>query len=119
MNCPKCGNPLRMSKKSPGYALCDTCRKKFRLPDSAPKQEKNEDEEEHYPKYANIPPKHVREKREREMRRAYDELLAIGEEERRSRFSFSGRKNRFSPFSNPSRRVIIFLLLCQRMHSLT
>ena len=49
MNCPKCGNPLRMSKKSPGYALCDTCRKKFRLPDSAPKQEKNEDEEEQYP----------------------------------------------------------------------
>ena len=57
MNCPKCGNPLRMSKKSPGYALCDTCRKKFRLPDSAPKQGKNEEEEEHYPKYANIPPK--------------------------------------------------------------
>ena len=81
MNCPKCGNPLRMSKKSPGYALCDTCRKKFRLPDSA-----------HYPKYANIPPKHVREKREREMRRAYDELLAIGEEERRSRFSFFRKK---------------------------
>ena len=92
MNCPKCGNPLRMSKKSPGYALCDTCRKKFRLPDSAPKQEKNEEEEEHYPKYAHIPPKHVREKREREMRRAYDELLAIGEEERRSRFSFFRKK---------------------------
>lgn len=90
MNCPKCGNPLRMSKKSPGYALCDACRKKFRLPERASAQEK--EEEEHYPKYANIPPKHVRQKREREMRRAYDELLSIGAEESRPRFSFFRRK---------------------------
>ncbi len=31
MNCPKCGRPLRHSKKSPGYGLCDHCKKKFRL----------------------------------------------------------------------------------------
>ncbi len=34
-------------------------------------------------RYANIPPKEVREKQEQEMRKAYDELLAIGEEERK------------------------------------
>ncbi len=78
--CPICKNSLRISKKDPQYALCDVCRKKFKLSEkSAPRAEK---EEEHYPKYANIPPKDVREKREREMRKAYDELLAIGREER-------------------------------------
>lgn len=81
MNCPKCGNELRISKKDPSFGLCDNCRKKFRLPEGSVHQE----EEEHYPKYANIPPKKVREKREREMRRAYDELLAIGEEERKKK----------------------------------
>ena len=81
MNCPKCGNELRISKKDPSFGLCDNCRKKFRLPEEPVHQE----EEEHYPKYANIPPKMVREKREREMRRAYDELLAIGEEERKKK----------------------------------
>lgn len=36
MKCPKCKGPLRISKKDPSYALCDTCRKKFRISD-APK----------------------------------------------------------------------------------
>ena len=113
MNCPKCGNPLRMSKKSPGYALCDTCRKKFRLPDSAPKQEKNEDEEEHYPKSVSYT--HLTLPTTRRTTNSWQSVRKNGGHA----FLFSGRKNRFSPFSNPSRRVIIFLLLCQRMHSLT
>lgn len=99
MKCPKCGEELRMSQKQPGYALCDQCRKKFRIPETAKAKtvpstkpvKAAKEEEEHYPKYANIPPKAVREKRENEMRRAYDELLAIGEEERKPRFSFFRR----------------------------
>ena len=79
MKCPLCDNPLRISKKDSRYGLCDNCRVKFRLPNSIVNPH---DEEEHYPKYANIPPREVREKREREMRQAYDELLAIGKEQR-------------------------------------
>ena len=60
-------------------------------PASAPAPE---EEEEHYPKYANIPPKPVREKREREMRKAYDELLAIGREERKERRGLFGRRKK-------------------------
>ncbi len=98
MNCPKCGNELRISKKDPSYGLCDECRKKFKLPEAAPEKKavskkpskpRQEEREEHYPKYANIPPEKVRKKRETEMRKAYDELLAIGEEER------SKKKKRF------------------------
>lgn len=29
MKCPKCGSPVRPSKKHPGYYLCDTCRKRY------------------------------------------------------------------------------------------
>ena len=29
MKCPKCGHELRESKKTPGYFLCDSCKKKF------------------------------------------------------------------------------------------
>ena len=92
MNCPKCGNELRISKKDPRYGLCDEYRKKFKLPETAkeavPKKRtepKRTEREEHFPKYANIPPAKVRKKREDEMRKAYDELLAIGEEERRKK----------------------------------
>ncbi len=94
MNCPKCGNELRISKKDPSYGLCDECRKKFKLPENetvkkAPLKKKSrpvqEEREEHYPRYANIPPEKVRKKRETEMRKAYDELLAIGEEERKQK----------------------------------
>ena len=92
MNCPICDNELRLSKKDPRYGLCDHCRKKFRLPEEkAVSKAEDTDTDVHYPKYANIPPKHVREKREEEMKKAYDELLAIGEEERKKRFSFFKR----------------------------
>lgn len=92
MNCPICKNELRISKKDSRYGLCDHCRKKFRLPEEkTPSRKKDEDTNEHYPKYANIPPKAVRDKREQEMKRAYDELLSIGEEEHKKRFSFFRR----------------------------
>lgn len=45
----------------------------------------DEDDGEFHLRYANLPPKAVREKQEREMRKAYDELLSIGEEERSSK----------------------------------
>lgn len=91
MNCPRCGKELRISKKDPRYALCDHCRKKYLLPEARKAQAAQEEEEEHYPKYANIPPKSVREKRENEMRKAYDELLAIGREEREGKKGLFGR----------------------------
>lgn len=90
MKCPRCGNELRISRKDPSYGLCDTCRKKFRLPEASVKSREESETEEHYPKYANIPPKHVREKREQEMRRAYDELLSIGAEERKKKRGLFG-----------------------------
>ena len=93
MNCPRCGNELRISRKDPRFGLCDTCRKKYRLPEQKAPQVR-EEEEEHYPKYANIPPKSVREKRETEMRRAYDELLAIGMEEREGKRGLFGRRKK-------------------------
>ena len=98
MNCPRCGNELRISRKDPRFGLCDTCRKKYRLPEQKAPQAQKE-EEEHYPKYANIPPKAVREKRETEMRRAYDELLAIGKEEREREASLAAEKNPNKIFS--------------------
>lgn len=53
---------------------------------SAPAASSSEEEDgEYHFRYANLPPKEVRAKQEREMRRAYDELLSIGEEERSSK----------------------------------
>ncbi|BDF05174.1 zf-TFIIB domain-containing protein [[Clostridium] hylemonae] len=80
MKCPKCGQPLKPSQKDPDYMLCFNCRKKFRV--SGAKQQKEEEEEQ---RYANIPPKKVRDKREKEMRRAYDELLSVDDERPRKR----------------------------------
>ena len=84
MKCPICGQQLRPGKKDPNYLLCYDCKKKFKNPAvkekeakaaKTVKKEKSEDEQ----KYSNIPPKPVREKRETEMRKAYDEMLAAGE----------------------------------------
>lgn len=74
MKCPKCGQPLKPSQKDPDYMLCFNCRKKFRV--SGDSQKRKEDDQ----KYSNIPPKKVRDKREKEMRRAYDELLSVEDE---------------------------------------
>ena len=84
MKCPICGQELQPSKKDPNYYLCYECKKKFKVPQSsqkaapkaAPKKKKQVEEEEEQ-RYANIPPKHVRKKRETEMRKAYDEMLAV------------------------------------------
>ena len=80
MKCPICGQELRPGKKDPNYLLCYNCKKKFKAP--AAKVQKEETEE---PKYSNIPPKHVREKREKEMRQAYDEMLAADDTKKRKK----------------------------------
>lgn len=80
MKCPKCGQELRPSKKDPDYMLCYDCKKKFK---TAGKR-KNSKEEENQ-KYSNIPPRKVRDKREKEMRRAYDEMLSVEEERPRKK----------------------------------
>lgn len=80
MKCPVCGETLRPGKKDPNYLLCYTCKKKYKVP-----QKKMEAQKEKDQKYSNIPPKAVRDKREREMKKAYDDLLSIEEEKLRSR----------------------------------
>ena len=109
MKCPTCGGPLKPSKKDPDYLLCYTCKKKFKVPqhqsgepagkteqtsarkeavkkdnvkkDSARKETaKRERSEKEQQKYSNIPPKEVRDKREHEMRKAYDEMLSVEDE---------------------------------------
>lgn len=77
MKCPICGETLRPGKKDPNYLLCYTCRKKYKAPGR-----KMGDKEEQ--KYSNIPPKSVREKREKEMKKAYDDML-LAEENNRKR----------------------------------
>ena len=108
MKCPTCGGPLKPSKKDPDYLLCYTCKKKFKVPqhqaeDVAPKTERMSAKKEagrrdsakkdsarkenvkkersvREQKYSNIPPKEVRDKREREMKKAYDDMLSVEEE---------------------------------------
>lgn len=95
MKCPICGDTLTPSKKNPDYMLCHSCRKKFRIPEkhttapaktapvrTEPAVSDEDDDVEFHFRYANLPPKEVREKQEREMRKAYDELLSIGKEEK-------------------------------------
>ena len=78
MKCPICGQELRPGKKDPNYLLCYNCKKKFKVP-QAKKPESAES------KYSNIPPKNVRDKREKEMRKAYDEMLAVEDERGRKK----------------------------------
>lgn len=85
---------IKTRKKDPNYLLCYNCKKKFKIPQSAHKvQKRAEKPEPEEQKYSNIPPKEVREKREQEMRDAYDELLAVGD----------GRKKK-KPTPKPQRR---------------
>ena len=78
MKCPICGQELTPGKKDPNYLLCYNCKKKFKVPQKKT-AEKEDDEEQEEQKYSNIPPKNVRKKREAEMRKAYDEMLAVGD----------------------------------------
>ncbi len=102
MKCPKCNSELRESKKTPGYYLCDSCKKKFsqetlarfKYAKSSAKNTESSDEQE-IPEtleqpiadkepggtvYSNIPPEHIRQKREKEMRENYEALLNIKED---------------------------------------
>ena len=74
MKCPICGQQLRPGKKDPNYLLCYNCKKKFKVP-----QQNKEAEPEQ--KYSNIPPKKVREKRETEMRKDYDDYDDVYDDE--------------------------------------
>lgn len=78
MKCPICGQQLRPGKKDPNYLLCYNCKKKFKAPQQKPEREPEQ-------RYSNIPPKKVREKRETEMRKAYDDLLAIEDEKKKKK----------------------------------
>ena len=99
MKCPICGQELRPGKKDPNYLLCYNCKKKFKIPQSAHKvQKRAEKPEPEEQKYSNIPPKEVREKREQEMRDAYDELLAVGD---------GKKKKKKKPAPKPQRIVEI------------
>lgn len=98
MKCPTCGGPLKPSKKDPDYLLCYTCKKKFKVPQHQNKEmqgevKKESAKKEHArkeavrkenpkkeQKYSNIPPKEVRDKREHEMKKAYDEMLSVEDE---------------------------------------
>ena len=95
MKCPICGQELRPGKKDPNYLLCYNCKKessKFhRVLIKYRRERKNRNLKEQ--KYSNIPPKEVREKREQEMRDAYDELLAVGDGKKK-RNQLRSRKRR-------------------------
>ncbi len=68
--------------------------KKAKTPGSQTSPAAEDDGEEYHFRYANLPPKEIRVKQEREMRRAYDELLSIGEEERSSKkHGLFGKRN--------------------------
>lgn len=82
MKCPKCGQELKPSKKEPVYMLCFDCKKKFKV---SSKTGKNEEQEEEAQRYSNIPPKQVRDKREKEMRKAYTEMLSTEEKGKRKK----------------------------------
>ena len=89
MKCPVCGQELRPGKKDPNYLLCYNCKKKFKVPQKKVKTSAETDrgqvDEEEEQRYSNIPPKKVREKRETEMRKAYDELLAVEDETKKKK----------------------------------
>lgn len=93
--CHNCRKKFRVRAKkgktseNPQAALKETeaemkrKKKAARAAQAAEKADSDDDDDvEFHLRYANIPPKAVREKQEREMRKAYDELLSIGEEER-------------------------------------
>lgn len=92
MKCPICGEQLRPGKKDPNYLLCYTCKKKFKVPHSGEtgvkkstrerksSGEKNISKKSKEQRYSNIPPKDVREKREREMKKAYEDMLSVEDE---------------------------------------
>lgn len=78
MKCPICGQQLRPGRKI--QIICCVIIVKRNL--MVPQQNKEAEPEQ---KYSNIPPKKVREKRETEMRKAYDDLLSIEDEKKKKK----------------------------------
>ncbi len=92
MKCPACGQELKQSKKDPNYLLCFDCKKKYKAPakktttqTKVVKEEVEVKEQEEEKKYSNIPAKKVREKRETEMRKAYDEMLSVEDDSKKKK----------------------------------
>ena len=90
MKCPTCGQELTQSKKDPNYLLCYDCKKKYKAPAKKASEKtkvvkKDTEEKVQEQKYSNIPPKKVRDKRETEMRKAYDEMLSVENETKKKR----------------------------------
>lgn len=91
MKCPICGQELKPGKKDPNYLLCYNCKKKFKVPQKKAVRREEDDEQEEQT-YSNIPPKNVRKKREAEMRKAYDEMLAVGDGKGKKKTSKAKRR---------------------------
>lgn len=92
MKCPACGQELKLSKKDPNYLLCFDCKKKYKAPakktstqTKVVKEEAESQAQEEEKKYSNIPAKKVREKRETEMRKAYDEMLSVEDDTKKKK----------------------------------
>ena len=102
MQCPICNKELVIKKKKVGetengeaiyhkYAVCHDCKKQWNLEkqrakkniaaaEEAPKSDAIDNTEKKQT-YSNIPPQHIREAREREMRANYQNMLDEGAEE--------------------------------------
>lgn len=88
MKCPICTEELRNSQKNPEYALCDTCRKKFRISSlseptrqsDAMRSQSDDDRLQDQTSgisYSNIPPRQTREKGEQRIKQEYEAMLAL------------------------------------------
>lgn len=75
MRCPECGKELRQSKKYPSYGLCDTCKKKYKLPDEGNYKEGSSD---YTPSRSNVPPTETRAKIEKKTKKNYDTMVNSG-----------------------------------------
>ncbi len=112
MKCPICGQQLRPGKKDPNYLLCYNCKKKFKVP-----QQNKEAEPEQ--KYSNIPPKKVREKRETEMRKAYDDLLSIEDEKKEEKKPLRSRRSVRIMMITMTMMMYMMMSQCQKLRSLS
>jgi len=77
LKCPVCANELRKSQKDPAYALCDPCKKKFRISSVAKPQNQIPQDQTPDTSYSNIPSRETREKGERRIRQEYEAMLAL------------------------------------------
>lgn len=117
MKCPKCGKDVELIKKQVSvddngepvlneFAVCHDCKKKWNLdkqrkkkvgaitPDDSLPQEVEIKTEE--PQYSNIPPKKVRKKSEKAVKKNYEDMLSIDADNRRTPKSKPASKSKSS-----------------------